>query len=93
MSNYPDGFRGTPYDVRPLRGDDLDEALELAGDYDALFAIDEARTAFRAAIQAQHKNLSNAAQKMLREYLEGDEDNYHDSSLQGHLQKATELDL
>lgn len=91
--NYPDNFRGTPYDLRPLRGDDLDEALELASDYDALFAIDEARTAYRALIAAQEKNLSSAARKMLRHYLDGDDDNYHDSSLQGHLQAATELDL
>jgi hypothetical protein len=93
MSNYPDNFTGTPYDIRPLRGDDLDEALELASDYDALFAIDEARTAYRAAIAAQKKNLSDAGQRMLAAYLIGDEDNYHDSSLQGHLQEAAEIDL
>lgn len=93
MSNYPDDFRGPLPGERAPRGDDLDDAIELNSDFDALFAIDEARTAYREAIAKARRYLSPAATLMVAEYLERELNAYHEEGVAGRLQAATEVDL
>lgn len=92
MSNYPDNFTRTSQDARLLRGDDLDDAIELDGDYDALAAIDEARTAYRKAVIAQLHYLSSAGREIVGEYLEDEDTKFHEAGVAGRLQDAIDAE-
>lgn len=83
MSTADAYFDRHGYDVD--RGDKCEERAALIADHAAMFAIDELRTAYRAAIEAQIKYLTPSAQSYAREYLSLDETSWHDSSMEKHL--------